>query len=84
MEDIIDVLEKGFVTFLSNPNLNQLKGEYLLPTVIGELVENGDASVKILETNDKWFGVTYGEDKYAVKDAFAKLHADGVYPKTLY
>ncbi|MBE6674206.1 MAG: nucleotidyltransferase [Ruminococcaceae bacterium] len=82
--DFIDVLEKGFVTFLSNPNLNQLKGEYLLPTVIGDLVESGEASVKILETNDKWFGVTYGEDKYAVKDAFLKLQADGVYPKTLY
>ena len=82
--DFIDVLEKGFVKFLSNPNLNKLKGEYLLPSVIGELVTGGEASVKILETNDKWFGVTYGEDKYAVKDAFLKLHADGVYPKTLY
>ena len=82
--DFIDVLEKGFVKFLSNPNLNKLKGEYLLPSVIGELVTNGEASVKILETNDKWFGVTYGEDKYAVKEAFLKLQADGVYPKTLY
>lgn len=82
--DFIDVLEKGFVEFLSNPNLNQLKGEYLLPSVIGELVTTNQASVKILETNDKWFGVTYGEDKYAVKDAFLKLQADGVYPKTLY
>lgn len=82
--DFIDILETGFVKFLSNPNLNKLKGEYLLPSVIGELVTSGEASVKILETNDKWFGVTYGEDKYAVKDAFLKLQADGVYPKTLY
>ena len=82
--DFIDVLETGFIKFLSDPNLNKLKGEYLLPSVIGELVTSGSASVKILETNDKWFGVTYGEDKYAVKDAFLKLQADGVYPKTLY
>ena len=82
--DFIDVLEKGFVDFLSNPNLNELKGEYLLPSVIGELVEKGEASVKVLKTNDKWFGVTYGEDKYFVKDAFLKLRDSGVYPPTLY
>jgi tartrate dehydratase alpha subunit/fumarate hydratase class I-like protein len=77
-------LEGGFVEFLSNPNLNQLKGEYLLPSVVGELVESGKASVKVLPTNDKWFGVTYGEDKYAVKEEFLKLQANGTYPKTLY
>ena len=82
--DFIDLLEDGFVKFLSDPNLNQLKGEYLLPGVIGELVTSGKASVKILETNDKWFGVTYGEDKYAVKEEFLKLQVNGTYPKTLY
>ena len=82
--DFIDVLEGGFVKFLSNPNLNQLKGEYLLPSVIGELVESGKASVKVLHTNDKWFGVTYGEDKYAVKEEFIKLQKNGTYGKTLY
>lgn len=82
--DFIDVLEGGFVEFLSDPNLNQLKGEYLLPSVIGGLVESGKASVKVLPTADKWFGVTYGEDKYAVKEEFLKLHANGTYAKTLY
>ncbi|MBP3494841.1 MAG: nucleotidyltransferase [Clostridia bacterium] len=82
--EFFNVLEKGFVEFLSNPDLNRLKGEYLLPSVVGELVTSGEASVKILETNDKWFGVTYGEDKYAVKDEFLKLQREGVYPKTLY
>ncbi len=82
--DFIDILEGGFIEFLSNPNLNQLKGEYLLPSVIGELVESGKASVKVLHTNDKWFGVTYGEDKYAVKEEFLKLQANGTYGKTLY
>ncbi len=82
--NFIDVLENGFVEFLSNPNLNKLKGEYLLPGVIGELVTTGKASVKVLETNDRWFGVTYGEDKYAVKEEFIKLHENGTYNKTLY
>ena len=82
--DFIDVLEGGFIEFLSDPNLNQLKGEYLLPSVIGGLVESGKASVKVIPTADKWFGVTYGEDKYAVKEEFIKLHANGVYAKTLY
>lgn len=82
--DFIDVLEGGFVDFLSDPNLNKLKGEYLLPGVIGELVTSGKASVKVLETNDRWFGVTYGEDKYSVKDEFVKLHANGTYKKSLY
>ena len=82
--DFIDILEGGFIEFLSNPDLNQLKGEYLLPSVIGGLVESGKASVKVLPTNDKWFGVTYGEDKYAVKEEFLKLQANGTYPKTLY
>lgn len=83
-EGFIDVLEKGFVEFLKDPNLDPLKGEYLLPSVIGSLLENGRASVKVLETNDKWFGVTYGEDKYSVKEEFIKLHQNGVYNKTLY
>jgi dTDP-glucose pyrophosphorylase len=82
--DFIDVLEGGFIEFLSDPNLNQLKGEYLLPSVIGGLVESGKASVKVIPTADKWFGVTYGEDKYAVKEEFIKLHANGAYAKTLY
>jgi hypothetical protein len=82
--DFVDVLEGGFIEFLSNPNLNQLKGEYLLPSVIGGLVESGKASVKVIPTADKWFGVTYGEDKYAVKEEFIKLHANGAYAKTLY
>jgi hypothetical protein len=83
-EGFIDVLEKGFVEFLKDPNLDPLKGEYLLPSVIGSLLEDGRASVKVLETNDKWFGVTYGEDKYSVKEEFIKLHQNGVYNKTLY
>lgn len=76
-------LEKGFVEFLDH-NDNPLKGEYLIPIYIGELLEQGKVSVKVLETKDKWFGVTYQEDKQAVIDSFKKLVDEGVYKNPLY
>lgn len=81
--DFLPVLEKGFVDFfkdLSNP----LKGEYLLPIFIGGLLRENKVSVKVLETRDTWFGVTYAEDKQAVIDAMRGLIADGVYEKDLF
>ena len=62
----------------------ELKGEYLLPIYIDELLKKGKVSVKLLETQDKWFGVTYKEDKPVVVESFAKLIADGVYRKDLF
>ena len=62
----------------------KLKGEYLLPIYIDELLKKGKVSVKLLETQDKWFGVTYKEDKPVVVESFAKLIADGVYRKDLF
>jgi hypothetical protein len=61
-----------------------MKSEYLLPTVIGDMLENGSATVKVLKTTDKWFGVTYKEDKDYVIDSFKKLIADGVYKEKLF
>jgi uncharacterized protein YgiM (DUF1202 family) len=61
-----------------------MKSEYLLPTVIGGMLENGTATVKVLKTTDKWFGVTYKEDKDYVIDSFKKLIADGVYKEKLF
>ena len=63
---------------------NPLKAEYLLPIYIDELLHAGKVSVKVLPTHDKWFGVTYAEDKQTVIDSFAKLVADGVYQKDLF
>ena len=63
---------------------NPLKAEYLLPIYIDELLHAGKVSVKVLPTHDKWFGVTYAEDKQTVIDSFAKLVADGVYKKDLF
>ena len=63
---------------------NPLKAEYLLPTLIGGLLRKGECTVKVLETKDKWFGVTYKEDKAAVVDSFRQLIEDGVYKADLY
>ena len=77
-------LEKGFPEFLSNVKEGDLKAEYLLPAVIDECIHSGKGTVRVLETKDKWFGVTYKEDKPVVVESFAKLIADGVYQKDLF
>lgn len=77
-------LEKGFPQFLSRMKEGDIKSEYLLPMVIDELVQSGRANVKVLETPDKWFGVTYKEDKQTVVDSLRQLIADGAYPEKLY
>ncbi len=79
----LDELEKGFPEFLSSLKEGDLKSEYLLPKIIDKLVEQGRARVKVLETPDKWFGVTYKEDKQAVVDSLRSLIAQGVYPERL-
>lgn len=80
----LDELEKGFPEFLAGIKEGDLKAEYLLPTVIDSLVKSGKARVQVLETRDKWFGVTYKEDKTAVVAAIRKLIAEGAYKERLY
>ena len=60
-----------------------MKDEYLLPEVVGELVKNG-TEVKVTESRDKWFGVTYHEDKEYVVQEFSKLYDQNVYKEELY
>ena len=79
----IDELNKKFEEFLK-VNGNDLKAEFLLPAGIDEMIKSGTADCKLLESNDKWFGVTYSEDKPSVKNAIAKLVADGKYPEKLW
>ena len=75
----------GFKEFFANMgDKDILKAEYLLPIYIDELLQAGRVSVKVLDTNDKWFGVTYREDKDYVVKSFAKLIEDGVYQKGLF
>ena len=83
--EFLDVLEEGFKEFFekevpSNPQ----KAEYLIPIFIGELLEQGKMSVKVLKTNDTWYGMTYHEDVAAVKDSFKKMLVDGVYKADLF
>ena len=77
-------LETEFVTFLSNVKEGDLKAEYFLPAVVDGMIKKGTATVEVLTTHDRWFGVTYQEDKYAVIDSFKQLHADGAYGEPLY
>lgn len=82
--EFMDILEKGFVEFLSEIKPGDIKKEYLLPEMIDRLIKAGKAKVDVLETKDTWFGVTYQEDKASVTEAFEKLVKDGVYPENLY
>ncbi|MBQ4452686.1 MAG: nucleotidyltransferase [Clostridia bacterium] len=75
-------LQKGFPEFLQGMT-NPLKDEYLLPTIVDGLVKKGER-VSVLPTHDKWFGVTYKEDKQAVVDSFKALYAAGEYQTDLY
>lgn len=71
-----------FSRFLSeNVEENPLKCEYYLPTVITELLMEGKADVKVLKSTDRWYGVTYREDKKDVEIAFASLISEGKYPR---
>lgn len=82
--EFIDKLEEGFVDFFRSIEGKELKAEYLLPIYIDELLKKGEVSVKVLETRDKWFGVTYQEDKQTVIDAIHALVETGVYTPALF
>ncbi len=82
--NFLQELEAGFRTFLKGLDGNNLKEEYLLPSVVGKMVAEGRAKVKVLRTNDKWFGVTYKEDKQLVIDSIQELIAQGKYPNKLF
>ena len=73
----LDVLKNGFPTFLAGVKEGDIKAEYLLPQVIDDMVQSGKASVRVLPTHDRWFGVTYQQDKDAVIAAFKDLYAKG-------
>lgn len=81
--EFIQILEDGFVEFFQKEQ-DHTKSEYLLPILIGKLLEAKKVSVKVLETKDKWFGVTYKEDKPLVVESFRKLIEQGVYKEDLY
>ena len=82
--DLIDELKGGFPKFLSSLAEGDVKSEYILPGMIDSMVREGRATVKVIPTHDRWFGVTYREDKEAVVNAFKALYDQGVYQSELY
>jgi len=78
-----EILESGFDEFLSQVEPTNMKAEYLLPTIIGDLLHQHKAEVEVLKSHDEWFGVTYKEDKELVKESIHKLVAKRVYPQQL-
>lgn len=80
--DFLDVLETGFDAFLDELEENEQKKEYLLPTIIGGLLKEGKIQVEVLQSTDRWFGVTYKEDKEDVTREIRKLIESGAYCKT--
>ena len=79
---ILKELELGFENFLKTElPANPLKAEYYLPMAVGDLLKAGKAEVQVLNSRDRWFGVTYKEDKEMVMEAIAGLKAQGAYPE---
>jgi hypothetical protein len=81
-QKFMDVLKKGFPVFLDNLS-DPMKDEYLLPIIADGMLKEGVA-FSVLSSHDRWFGVTYKEDKPAVVNSFRKLIADGIYKEDLY
>ena len=81
--DLFGYLESMFIQFLKEEG-GALKSEYLIPSVVNNLIQTDKKSVHILHSSAKWFGVTYKEDKSYVMEEIKKLIRDGHYPKNLF
>ncbi len=81
--DYFDYSEEGFKRFLRD-NIDKPKLEYFIPLMVNELISSGTATVKVLDTTSKWFGVTYSADRQGVIDKIQNLVKDGVYPTKLF
>ena len=76
--DIFDYISKGLVDFL-NEKIDVPKSEYFLPFVVSDLIKNGEKDVCVSVAEDKWYGVTYKEDKDAVVKAIGEMVENGEY-----
>ncbi len=81
--DYFDYSDREFRKFLDR-DLNTPKAEFFIPLAIDTLINSGEATVKVLDTDSKWFGVTYAADRPGVVAKFAELHKDGTYPEKLF
>jgi len=81
----LDEAEARFPAFLEEAaRTNPLKGEYFLPSVVSQLLSEEKARVRVLSSHDKWYGVTYKEDKPVIVAALAKMRQEGLYPEKLW
>ena len=83
-QDMFEALENGIVKFFEDNKDNLLKCEYLIPDVVFKEIKEHQKQVKVLETTDKWLGVTYKEDKEFVVSEINKLIEKGEYPRDLW
>lgn len=81
--DYFGYSESAFVKFLQEHG-NELKSEFYIPTVVNDLIQNGKATLKVVQTPSKWFGVTFAADRQATVDQFKALVDAGVYPSPLF
>ena len=81
--DYFKYSEDYFIDFLKN-NLDNLKAEYFIPLMVNKLINEGTATVKVLDTTSKWFGVTYAADRQGVVDKIQSLVDAGEYPSKLF
>ena len=83
--DYFEYSEEYFKEFLANPkNMTNLKAEFFIPLMVNKLIGEGTATVKVLDTTRKWFGVTYAADRQGVVDRIQRLVDEGVYPNKLF
>ena len=84
-KSFLNEIKDGFPAFLDKGlKENPMKCEYFLPFVVDELLQEGRATVRVLRSEDKWFGVTYKEDKPQVIAAIKERKAQGLYPEKLW
>ena len=76
-------MQQYFYDFLRNEARDNSKAECMLPSLVGKLIGEGKIQVTVLQSHDRWFGMTYHEDRQAVAQALQRLHDSGVYPGTL-
>jgi hypothetical protein len=81
--DYFEFSEREFRKFLEK-DINTPKAEFFIPLCIDTLIKNGEATIKVLDTESRWFGVTYAADRPGVVAKFAELHENGTYPSKLF
>ena len=83
MPSVFDEMERYFEDFLRRDAGENAKAECLLPNMVGKLLKEGRLSVSVLQSKDRWFGMTYHEDRARVAAELLELHRAGVYPREL-